>query len=60
MTGATGEELKKPPINEAKTILRGMLLRAGFPEPVWHRQFPLDKPLGTTTPRYGGRRSGCV
>ena len=50
VTGTTGLEMEKPPINEAETILRGMLLRAGFPEPVWHHQLSLGKPLGTTTP----------
>ncbi len=36
--------------NEAEARLRGMLLRAGFPEPRWQHQILLGAPLGSTTP----------
>ncbi len=40
------------PVNAAETMLREMLLRAGFPTP--YAQYPIDlgKPLGVTTPDF--------
>lgn len=38
------------PVNEAESLLKGMLQRAGFPEPVWHHQIQLGMPLGSTSP----------
>ena len=40
------------PVNAAETMLRDMLLRAGFPTP--NAQYPIDlgKPLGVTTPDF--------
>ena len=37
-------------VNDAEELLRGMLERAGFPEPEWHHQLDLGRPLGTTSP----------
>ena len=42
--------MTRPPINEAEAVLHGMLKRAGFPEPIWHQQLELGRPLGTTSP----------
>ena len=36
--------------NQAEARLRGMLSRAGFPEPRWQHGIPLGPPLGSTTP----------
>lgn len=47
---ASGEEPARPPMNEAEAVLRAMLTRAGFPEPIWHKQLALGRPLGTTSP----------
>lgn len=46
--GVIGEQ----PVNDAETMLRDMLLRAGFPTPI--AQYPIDlgKPLGVTTPDF--------
>jgi hypothetical protein len=38
------------PVNEAETLLRGMLQRAGFPTGEWHREIQLGRPLGATWP----------
>jgi hypothetical protein len=38
------------PVNRAETLLRDLLTRAGMPEPEWHRQIDLGRPLGTTSP----------
>ncbi len=38
------------PVNEAEALLRKMLHRAGFPEPEWHKQIDLGRPLGSTSP----------
>jgi ATP-dependent helicase YprA (DUF1998 family)/SOS-response transcriptional repressor LexA len=38
------------PVNEAETILRTIMKRAGFPEPEWQKGISLGRPLGSTTP----------
>lgn len=43
----TGQAL---PVNTYEARLRGMLLRAGFPEGRWHHQIDLGRPLGSTSP----------
>ncbi len=45
--GPTGQAL---PVNDYESRLRGMLLRAGFPEGRWHHEIDLGRPLGTTAP----------
>jgi len=47
---APGPRTKDMPVDEAEARLRGMLQRAGFAEPEWHRTIPLGRPLGSTTP----------
>ena len=42
-----GEE---QPVNVAERKLRRMLLAAGFPEGRWQEQYPLIRPLNSTTP----------
>jgi hypothetical protein len=42
-----GDEL---PVNNAEALLRAMLARAGFPEPEWHKEIDLGRPLGRTCP----------
>ncbi len=38
------------PVNDVEMALRTMLLRAGFPEPEWHKEIELGRPLGRTVP----------
>jgi len=47
---AVGPEASKQPVDEAEAILRELLQRAGFPEPLWHHEIRLGRPLGSTTP----------
>ena len=42
----------QPPVNEAESILRELLVRAGFPEPVGQKTIQLGLPLGSTTPDF--------
>ncbi|MFB2917928.1 DEAD/DEAH box helicase [Aerosakkonema funiforme] len=45
---SSGEE----PVNNKETILRDMLIRAGFPPPLCQKTIDLGKPLGITTPDF--------
>jgi ATP-dependent helicase YprA (DUF1998 family) len=45
-----GAEPLGDPVNQAETLLRDMLNRAGFPAPVHHKEIDLGRPLGTTRP----------
>ena len=47
---ATGPKGSEMAVNNAEQTLQGMLSRAGFPAPEWHKQVSLGKPLGTTSP----------
>jgi hypothetical protein len=38
------------PVNRAEALLRHLLTRAGMPEPEWHKQIDLGRPLNTTAP----------
>jgi len=38
------------PVNRAEALLRHLLGRAAMPEPEWHKQIALGKPLNSTTP----------
>jgi hypothetical protein len=40
------------PVNNAEDILKAMLLRAGFPEPVAQKTIDLSRPYGSTTPDF--------
>ncbi len=40
------------PVNNQETILRDMLIRAGFPTPICQKTIDLGKPLGITTPDF--------
>jgi hypothetical protein len=46
----TDPDVGEMPVNRAEALLRHLLSRAGFPEPDWHRQIFLGRPLGSTTP----------
>lgn len=47
----TAEETGRP-VNEPESVLKELLLRAGFPEPVAQRPIELGLPLGATTPDF--------
>ena len=38
------------PVNRAEALFRHLLTRAGMPEPEWHKQIDLGRPLNTTAP----------
>ena len=40
------------PVNDKESILRDMLIRAGFPNPIAQHFIDLGRPLGTTTPDF--------
>ncbi len=40
------------PVNDKESILRDMLIRAGFPNPIAQHPIDLGRPLGTTTPDF--------
>lgn len=40
------------PVNDKETILRDMLIRAGFPTPICQKPIDLGKPLGITIPDF--------
>lgn len=43
-------DIEDMPVNRAETLLRHLLGRAGMPEPEWHKQIDLGRPLNTTSP----------
>jgi len=38
------------PVNAAEALFKSMMQRAGFPDPQWHHQIDMGRPLGTTSP----------
>jgi hypothetical protein len=38
------------PVNRAEALLRHLIGRAGMPDPQWHKQIDLGRPLNTTAP----------
>jgi hypothetical protein len=63
---AEGTERTGQPVNRTESRLRGLLVRAGFPEPEAQRPIPIGPPWGTTTPDFfyadpAGRLDGiCI
>jgi hypothetical protein len=43
---------EEQPVNIKEDILRDMLIKAGFPEPIAQKQIDLSKPIGITTPDF--------
>lgn len=50
MLPATAPAGKRIPVNDGEVRLRGLLLKAGFPEAEWQHHIELGRPLGSTTP----------
>lgn len=63
---AAGAEPLGDPVNQAETLLKDMLKRAGFPAPIHNKEIDLGRPLGRTYPDAffevpDGRKEGvCV
>jgi hypothetical protein len=49
---SNAEAVGTQPVNNAEDLLKAMLLRAGFPDPVAQRGIDLGRPYGSTTPDF--------